>query len=162
MTTKVILSGPKESGKTQLFNALVGREFCEDYKPTGAPSSASGERSGLKLSVWDAAGGSKHVGMLQAFAKANAHVLLVVFDLSAAIDAEDLRVFFEKLGSCLPPQAAKILVGNKSDLQGKRVDEGEARLLAEKEGFAYAEVSAKSGQGIDELMGQVIKLLKYD
>ena len=55
-------------------------------------------------------------------------------------------------------------MGNKIDLPNREVDTAEAEEIAEKYGVRYLEVSAKSGEKIDEIFINILDLLidNYD
>lgn len=61
-------------------------------------------------------------------------------------------------------KAQVLLVGNKIDLPNREVDTSEAEEIAEKCGVRYLEVSAKSGENIDEIFFNLLDLLieNYD
>jgi len=50
-----------------------------------------------------------------------------------------------------------IVVGNKTDIEEREVSHDEAKEEAEKLGFKYAEVSCKTGEGINELFIEIAK-----
>lgn len=61
-------------------------------------------------------------------------------------------------------KAQVLLVGNKIGLPNREVDTSEAEEIAEKCGVRYLEVSAKSGENIDEIFFNILDLLieNYD
>ena len=83
--------------------------------------------------------------------------VIVTFSLANRQSFHEVRTWLTKIRSVTgqngsdPIPAA--LVGNKLDLVGERVvDSGQAREFAENQGMSYYETSAKTGEGIQELM----------
>ncbi len=79
-------------------------------------------------------------------------IVLLCFDLTDRISFENVNKHFKDFERCFP-QAAVILVGTKSDLAHERNVSGEeARALAEAQGWAYFETSAKESIHCEELL----------
>ena len=57
------------------------------------------------------------------------------------------------------PDAVKVVVGNKIDLQEREVTKKEGELEAGKYNSKYFEVSAKQGKRLDELFNGIIDII---
>lgn len=151
---RVVLAGPPNSGKSSLFNALLGRERAlvdPDPGTTRDVVSATLRQGGLTFVLYDTAGlraGGGRVesrGMaLARAAMAEADIVLWLRDLSGLAPAAASGGADEEME--LGVSARLLRVGTKSDLAGGR-DGGEGGLIA---------TSARSGAGLEELKGALL------
>jgi len=76
---------------------------------------------------------------------------MLVFDLTDINSFLKVRHWLSEIKRMTPENTPLLLVGNKSDMTGKRMVElKEASGFAEKSGLKYFETSAKTGQHVDE------------
>ncbi len=75
-----------------------------------------------------------------------------VFDLTDRESFENVKQWLSEIDRYACENVNKLLVGNKSDLEGKRaVDFDEAKAFADERGIPYLEASAKMAKGVDEV-----------
>ncbi len=144
---RVVLAGPPNSGKSSLFNALLGRERAlvdPDPGTTRDVVSATLRQGGLTFVLYDTAGLREGGGRVESrgmalarAAVAEADVVLWLCDLAAPAPVDDGGDEALALGG----SAHLLRVGTKSDLAGGPVGPG-GGLLA---------TSARSGAGLEEL-----------
>jgi tRNA modification GTPase len=142
--------GRPNVGKSSLFNRLLEQDRAIVTDIPGTTRDVISETAaihGVPVRLWDTAGirqGGETVETLgiqrSRQAMADADLTLVVVDLSAPLAPDDFALI-ERAGA----QGRALVAGNKSDLP--RRAKGAAELL---------EVSALTGQGIDELRRAVI------
>ena len=80
----------------------------------------------------------------------NASVILVCFSLNEPGSVNNVRDWIARMSHYVSGSTLFQLVGTKSDLPIE-VDMDEIHSLAELHGMSYAECSAKSGDGVEEL-----------
>ncbi len=149
------IAGRPNVGKSSLFNCLLAEDRAIVTEIPGTTRDLVSETTsleGIPLKLVDTAGIRASQDRVEALgiersygAMADAHLTLLVFDLSAEATEEDSSLL-ERLHARGP-----LLVGNKADLQRKFV--GIDDVLP---------VSALTGDGISELRAAVLKRLAPD
>ena len=77
---------------------------------------------------------------------------MVVYDITSRDSFEHVQNWIEDIHNQSPKTVLIILVGNKIDLEDKRdISYDEGNNLAIKNGMIFAETSAKTGDGIEEV-----------
>ena len=164
---KLILGGDGAVGKTSMVHRYVENEFETDYKSTIGTSIMKKEckfkelESTVRFIIWDLAGQAQFKRVRQSYL-ANAEAGILVYDVTNRSSFENIDKNWYREIKKASPDIVLILVGNKIDLESKRVvsrDEGEA--LAQNLTLTYVETSAKTGENIDDafkmLALQIIK-----
>ena len=164
---KLILGGDGAVGKTSMVHRYVENEFATDYKSTIGTSIMKKEctfkelESTVRFIIWDLAGQAQFKRVRQSYL-ANAEAGILVYDVTNRSSFENIDKNWYREIKKASPDIVLILVGNKIDLESKRVvsrDEGEA--LAQNLTLTYVETSAKTGENIDDafkmLALQIIK-----
>ena len=164
---KLILGGDGAVGKTSMVHRYVENEFETDYKSTIGTSIMKKEctfkelESTVRFIIWDLAGQAQFKRVRQSYL-ANSEAGILVYDVTNRSSFENIDKNWYREIKKASPDIVLILVGNKIDLESKRVvsrDEGEA--LAQNLTLTYIETSAKTGENIDDafkmLALQIIK-----
>ena len=164
---KLILGGDGAVGKTSMVHRYVENEFATDYKSTIGTSIMKKEckfkelESTVRFVIWDLAGQAQFKRVRQSYL-ANSEAGILVYDVTNRSSFENIDKNWYREIKKASPDIVLILVGNKIDLESKRVvsrDEGEA--LAQNLTLTYVETSAKTGENIDDafkmLALQIIK-----
>ncbi|MHA1233602.1 MAG: GTP-binding protein [Promethearchaeota archaeon] len=164
---KLILGGDGAVGKTSMVHRYVENEFATDYKSTIGTSIMKKEctfqelDSTVRFIIWDLAGQAQFKRVRQSYLT-NAEAGILVYDVTNRSSFENIDKNWYREIKKASPDIALILVGNKIDLESKRVvsrDEGEE--LAQNLTLTYVETSAKTGENIDDafkmLALQIIK-----
>lgn len=150
---KVAILGQPNVGKSSLFNKLITRDRAIVTAIPGTTRdtlSESIEIEGIPVTLTDTAGLRETndeievlgIGRTQG-AAADADIVLLVFDFTKKIGEPELALLDRTTSS------RRLLVVNKSDLE--RTQNGFDPL-----GPAYLQVSAKTGNGIDELRKSLV------
>lgn len=153
---KVVLVGESNVGKTCIVRRLTSGVFDEVATPTLGAGYATKDvhvnETAVELQIWDTAGTEKYKGMAPMFYR-EAKAALLCFSITSRESFEKVDYWVESLRANLGDSVALFLVGNKLDLANERevqVDEAEEyrqRINA----VMYMEVSAKTGQAIEQL-----------
>ena len=157
---KVVLLGDSGVGKTAFLNRLC----YDDYSPVN-PSTVGMDIHSLKvpinfdksltLQLWDTAGQERFRAMTKQYFR-NAHAFILVYDITNEQSFLNCRMWLEDIstnGGC----QTTLLLGNKEDMASKdrAVSLETAQSLAMNWGLMFAEVSARTGSGVHEIVNQL-------
>ena len=162
---KVLIVGDAVVGKTQIVSRYIKDVFEEGYKPTGGivfcSKSISLNNKNINLQLDDTSGQERYRTIRQSYYKGSQLIVLVY-----AIDNKNSFENIPKLVEEVKTQnenAKFLLVGNKCDLEEERlVSKEDAKQYAEKNNIGFFEVSAKTGDGIDDMFKYIISELLED
>lgn len=105
----------------------------------------------VKLQIWDTAGQERFRTITTSYYK-GAQAIMIVFDLTDKDSFDHLKNWMADIDRFAKDGVMKILVGNKADLDYKRVVSNEsAKEFARKYGIEYLETSAKESTNIEDL-----------
>lgn len=150
---KIIIIGSSGVGKSAIVQKLVSGTFRSEINPTigiefkSYVCNINGEQT--KLQIWDTAGQERFRSLSKSYFR-NAVGAILVFDISNSNTFEELSFWWNDLYSLIVPNAAVLLVGNKSDIAHRQVGQEEAADLAKEHHLDYIETSALSGDNITE------------
>lgn len=156
---KITLIGDPQTGKTS-FAQRYSTNSCPSYYELTLGADSIDKHVTLKgqqvhLAFWDMSGRSDFLEIRNEIYK-ETHLVMLFVDLSnkSTIESVDywLREVKDHNGAC-----PLYIVGNKSDNKKNSPDLGKA--AQEREGV-YAEVSCKTGDGVDSLMEKIINDFK--
>ena len=162
---KVLFVGDAAVGKTQIFNRYFKKNFLEDYKLTVgmdfANKEVNFENKKIKLQVWDSSGLERFRNITQIYYR-NSHLIAFVYAINDRNSFENIPNWVKEVKT-QNKDAKFLLVGNKCDLKKKQreVTTEEAKKYAEDNNMKFFEVSAKTGEGINDMFNYIIsELLK--
>jgi small GTP-binding protein len=158
---KVVVLGNSNVGKTCIVHRFANDVFLDCSQPTiGAnfvTKKLEMENCYYKFEVWDTAGQEKYRSLTPMYYK-GAAAALVVYDISAHNSLDAARDWIKELHDHAPPSVAIALVGNKSDLK-RAVSKEAAMQLAQRYSLIHSEVSAKTGENVQETFFNLAKKL---
>jgi Ras-related protein Rab-8A len=151
---KLLLIGDSGVGKSCLL-----LRFCDDaWTPSFITTigidfkirtiELDGKR--IKLQIWDTAGQERFRTITTAYYR-GAMGILLVFDVTDEKSFQNIRTWYSNVEQHASEGVSKILVGNKSDWDEKRVvttEQGQA--LADELGIRYVETSAKTNSQVED------------
>ncbi|CCD23531.1 Rab family GTPase YPT52 NDAI_0B04980 [Naumovozyma dairenensis CBS 421] len=174
---KLVLLGDSSVGKSSIVHRFVKDSFDELRESTiGAAFLAqtikikdteTQEDIDIKFEIWDTAGQERYKSLAPMYYR-NANAALVVYDLTQKNSLSKAMSWVDELKSKVGDEDLVIyLVGNKLDLcdnvenrGGKEQEEEENKRVvttqeadsyAKDQGLLFAEISAKTGQGVKEV-----------
>jgi small GTP-binding protein len=104
----------------------------------------------VKLQIWDTAGQERFRSVTRSYYRGSAAVLLV-FDVTSRETYNHVSQWLADARNLGHPNALIMLVGGKSDLAEEReVTYNEAARFAQENEILFTEVSAKTGDGVEE------------
>jgi small GTP-binding protein len=162
--SKVVFIGSISVGKTTLMTRMADDRFDPNTEPTMCAAYAQykpPDDNETLIQFWDTAGMERYKSVNKVYYH-DAVAALLVFDLSKKTtfnDVNDWKEGFEK--ECGVENVFVMLVGNKCDLAEQcEVSEEEARNWANGHDLLYFPVSARTGEGVAELLDALVKALK--
>lgn len=160
---KLVLLGNSSVGKTSLINRFTKDEFTEFEEPTIGASFLTkkvplDDGSTVKFDLWDTAGQERYKSLAPMYYK-GAAAALVVFDVTAPESFEGAKDWVRELQQNAPPSIIIALAGNKVDLGNRRVTTDQGKELAQRHSLMYFELSAKTGERVQEAFRELAKRL---
>lgn len=157
---KVVAVGESGVGKTCLLVRFVRDTFEENGQSTLGVEFMSKiietEKHRIQLQLWDTAGQELFRSVTRGYYRGSAGALLL-FDLSNRDSFENVEKWLQDVKDVARDDVVLILIGNKSDLEGKRqVTHDEASDFAQKHNMKYFEVSAKTGDNVSEAISACV------
>ena len=86
----------------------------------------------------------------------SADAVVVVFDITAKASFDECDYWLNEIKTNAPSDIIRILIGNKTDLQGRQVSLEQAQKFAEFHGLKYFECSAFSGLQVKEAFLEIL------
>ncbi|KAH0449756.1 hypothetical protein IEQ34_020448 [Dendrobium chrysotoxum] len=158
---KVVIIGDSAVGKSNLLSRYARNEFNINSKATIGVEfqTQSLEIDGreVKAQIWDTAGQERFRAVTSAYYR-GAVGALVVYDISRSSTFESVQRWLQELNTHSDTTIARMLVGNKCDLENIRaVSVEEGKSLAEAEGLFFIETSALDSTNVKAAFEIVIK-----
>jgi small GTP-binding protein len=149
---KVVLLGDTCVGKTCIMNRAVHGNFPTEVLATIGTDFSILTINGVKLQVWDTAGMERFRSIVSTYTR-DADVAVVVFGCDKLDSVKNLPCWLRFVTEHCPPNCHVVVVGNKFDLINRDYDNDNLKDLQDTEYFA---VSAKTGEGIQELFTRIV------
>jgi len=154
---KLVVCGPGESGKTSICKRIIENKFLKQYNPTvGAEFHSFAFRKSKEKAValfYDMAGQDRFKVVRNLFYPGTKAVA-IVFDVSKRESFREVANWIREVRKNLVDLDITI-VGNKSDLI-REINRDDAERIFEKLGCKYLETSAKTGEGIGDLLKNMV------
>jgi small GTP-binding protein len=107
----------------------------------------------IKLQIWDTAGRDSQFNAMTKQQFQEAYAAIVVYDMTSRETMRNAKKWIERIRENAPEDCLVVLLENKIDLKMLRdIKEDVGPQLAKREDALFKRVSAKSGEGIDELV----------
>ena len=157
---KIIFLGDQYVGKSSILNRFYQDKFEPDYQATigldfhSKNTEINGES--IRLLLYDTAGQEKFKSLIPMYIR-DANIILVVYDITVKESFIHTEHWVNETKDLRREDAIFVLIGNKTDLEDKRqVTSKEAEDFANEKGFIFHEVSAKTGDGVEDLFNNKI------
>ncbi|KAI8978976.1 GTP-binding protein ypt2 [Pilobolus umbonatus] len=114
----------------------------------------------IKLQIWDTAGQERFRTITTAYYR-GAMGILLVYDTTDERSFNNVRNWFANIEQHASEGVNKILIGNKCDMEGKRVISTEqGKALADELGIRFIETSAKANVGVEDAFFDLARDIK--
>ncbi|XP_071938342.1 ras-related protein RABA5c-like [Coffea arabica] len=158
---KIVIIGDSAVGKSNLLSRYARNEFNPHSKATIGvefqTQSIEIDGKEVKAQIWDTAGQERFRAVTSAYYR-GAFGALLVYDITRKDTFESVRKWLDELNAHSDSTVAKMLVGNKCDLESMRqVSVEDGKSLAEAEGFFFIETSALDSTNVKQAFEIVIR-----
>jgi len=152
---KLIVIGDENVGKTSIINRFKSNQFTGEYEPTVGLDFQSMslyiDDQNVTLLLYDTAGQEKYRSLIPLYTK-DAHIIFLIYDISNYDSFTNVEKWYDSLSNVNKEEAIFFLIGNKVDLvEERKVKEEEGKEFADQHNFIFQEISALTGDGIQEL-----------
>ena len=157
---KIAIIGNQHVGKTTILSRYKYETTDDSYAPTVGidflTKNVFLEDKTIRLIMWDTAGQERFKSLIPSYLK-NANCVILTYDITEKSSFSALGKWLSDVKDNVVEGTFIILCGNKIDLNNKRViSKEEGENFAKENNIAFAETSATTGQGIDELFNTIL------
>ena len=157
-TPRVIFIGDSGVGKTSIIHRIKTGSFLTTSTSTiGAGVTTVDAETGRgtrTFQLWDTAGQEVYRNIIPIYFK-GADAAVVVFSCADGQSFDHLQSWLDELYAHAESDIITLIVGNKCELEHVKTD-AEVRKWCQSRGFPILFVSAKTGQGIEVLMKEIV------
>ncbi|KAB1213391.1 Ras-related protein RABA5d [Morella rubra] len=158
---KIVIIGDSAVGKSNLLSRYARNEFNMHSKATIGVEFQTQvldiDGKEVKAQIWDTAGQERFRAVTSAYYR-GAVGALVVYDISRRSTFDSIGRWLDELKTHSDTTVARMLVGNKCDLENIRsVSVEEGTSLAEAEGLFFMETSALDSTNVKKAFELVIR-----
>ena len=162
-TFKYILVGDAYVGKSNIIYRFTENKFSENYQATinldFTFKNIQVNDKICRIQLWDTAGQESFQSISRGYYK-SAVCAVVVYDITNRDTFNNVSNWVEQCKNNGPSTISLVLVGNKEDLEDKRVisyEEGED--FANRNNMQFFETSALSGKNINEMFNGSVEII---
>lgn len=163
----IFLIGDSAVGKSSIVQRFVKDVFSEFRESTiGAAFLTQtiqiDPNTTVKFEIWDTAGQERYRSLASMYYR-NAQAAMVVFDITQSSSLDKAKYWIKELQKQANNEILIVLVGNKLDLENERkISTSDAQVFANEMGLLYFEVSAKTGENVQECFKQIALKMPID
>ena len=164
-TCQLLIIGDTSVGKTSILTRYTNGTFKEEYLATvGLDYHTKIEdinNQTIQIKLWDTAGQERFKSLTQNLFR-NAEGVLLVFDITKNETFYGLKDWISSIKKNIDSQSIFmpiIILGNKIDLEGREVSTEDAEKFAKENNYKYFETSAKTGEGVDNAIREMVTLV---
>ena len=167
-TCQILVIGDSSVGKTSIISRYANGIFKEEYLATVGLDYYSKEEifdnKTIQVKIWDTAGQERFQSLTQNYFR-NAEGVLLAYDITNTESFDNLKNWIKSIKTNIEGKnifIPVIIIGNKIDMEDSReIEKENAEKFAKENNYKYFETSAKTGEGIDkairELVSQILK-----
>jgi len=157
---KLLMIGDAAVGKSALVNRYVDDVFHNNWIGTIGIDirlkQVQLDGKQIKVQLWDTAGQERFRAITTRHFH-GVHGVCIVFDVTDRSTFSKIRSWIRMANDSLESDIPRVVLGNKIDLEGKRaVSFEEASEFCDRYGLEYVEVSAQSGENVQNVYFNLI------
>ncbi|MBA0574723.1 hypothetical protein Golob_007006 [Gossypium lobatum] len=158
---KIVLIGDSAVGKSNLLSRFARNEFDNNSKATIGVEFQTQvveiDGKEIKAQIWDTAGQERFRAVTSAYYR-GAVGALIVYDITRRSSFDSIKRWLDELSTHCDTTVARMVVGNKCDLEHIRdVSVEEGKSLAEEEDLFFMETSALESTNVQTAFEVVIR-----
>ena len=160
---QLLIIGNSSVGKTSILTRYSSKTFNENYLATVGLDFFSKDETIdnkiIRIKIWDTADQERYKSFTKCFFQ-KAQGIMIVYDVTSQKSFKDLQYWIDSLNSNMYQDISFvpiIIIGNKIDLPKREVTKEDAANYAREHQFHYYETSAKTGEGIDLAIRELVK-----
>ncbi len=162
-TCQILLIGDSSVGKTSLIQRYANGIFKEEYLATVGLDYYTKQEMinniNVLVKLWDTAGQERFKALTPNYFR-NAEGVVLVYDVTNSESFENLKFWINSIKSNLGEKnifIPIIIIGNKIDMEDMRdITKEDASKFAKENNYKYFETSAKTGEGVDEAIRDLV------
>ena len=157
---KIAIIGNQHVGKTTILSRYKYGTTDDIYAPTVGIDFLTKNiflvDKTIRLIMWDTAGQERFKSLIPSYLK-NSNCVILAYDITDKSSFNSLGKWLSDVKDNVPEGTFIIICRNKIDLNKKRVvSKEEAEKFAKENNIQFAETSATTGQGIEELFNTIL------
>ena len=162
---QILIIGNSVVGKTSILTKYTTKTYNENYIATvGLDFFTKDEKiddKTIRVKIWDTAGQERYKAITKCFFQ-RAQGIIIVFDVTNKKSFDDLKIWIDSIRSQSKltedlENMPIIIIGNKIDIPKRVIDKDTALNFAKEQNLDYYETSAKTGEGIDAAIKDLVK-----
>jgi len=159
---KVVFLGETSVGKSSIVSRFTRDEFFDFQEPTiGAAFQTKNvqlDNCIVKMEFWDTAGQERYRSLAPMYYR-GASVAFIVYDITNPDTLNNAKYWINQIKNKGERNCIIVLLGNKNDLSERKIEREKGINVSEINNTMFSEVSAKTGDNINDIMIQVAKRL---
>ena len=157
---KIVIIGDQHVGKTSILSRYKYEVIETAYAPTVGidflTKNVFLEDKTVKLIMWDTAGQERFKSLIPSYLK-NANCIILTYDISNKSSFVSLNKWLMDAKEYVNEKTLFVICGNKLDLKRAVTKEEVEDFSNEKNIPLFIEVSALTGEGINDLFNNIVK-----
>ena len=162
-TCQLLIIGDSSVGKTSLITRYANGTFKEEYLATVGIDYFTKEEiinnQTIQVKLWDTAGQERFKSLTQNYFR-NAQGVLLTFDVTNSESFDNLKDWINSIKKNMEGNNVfipLIIIGNKIDMEDSReIQKEDAQKFATENKYKYFETSAKTGEGVDDAIRDLV------
>jgi Ras-related protein Rab-5C len=155
--SKVVIIGDSNVGKTCIIERFIHNTF-EKTQPTIGACHFNKKYMDVDLDIWDTAGQERFRSMIPMYFKGSKGII-ICFDITDVNTFEGAKKWIKEIEQNVE-KGRVFLVGNKCDLEDRKVPSEMVSNYAHSNDYEYIETSAKENINIDVLFKKIAEKIK--
>jgi Ras-related protein Rab-6A len=154
---KIVVLGDSGVGKTSVINKIMNQKSSVSETPTIGidflSANVNTPSGSIRLQIWDTAGQEQFRSLIPSYLRGST-LAIVIYSVDSRESFDALPQWIHFLQNTADPPL--IVVGNKTDLEGRVVSENEGKQFADGISAAFIETSALENRNIDTLVEAIV------